>query len=82
MVWTAKAVNDFLKNVTGGDAHVEQGYEGGKAKRDDFASHKEYVKVLNRTFGYFCIDTYRPGMKFWGKTPKAAARAAGFTILN
>lgn len=82
MVWTQKAVNTFLAKVTAGDAYVEFGYDGGKPKREDFNSHAEWSKKLRKLEGYFCYDKYRPGQKFWGKTPKAAAINAGFTIMG
>ena len=79
MVWTAKAVNDFLESVTTG-AHVEFGYYPGKVSRREFKTFTEYSRECRRREGYFCIDTHRPSQKFWGKTPKAAAVAAGFTL--
>lgn len=80
MVWTAKQVNAKLNDLTAGDAHVELGYNGGKPNRESYATFKEYLKAHRKAEGYFCIDTYRPGLKFWGKTPKDAAQNAGFTL--
>lgn len=80
--WTEKAINKFLVNVAGGDAVVERGHNGEKPKREDFATFAEFSKAFWKGDGYVCKDAYRPGALFWGKTPRAAAIAAGFTPLN
>ena len=80
-VWTAKAVNTHLDNVTGGDARVVPGFKGGVPTRAGFATFAGYLKENIRRDGYFCFDKYRPGQRYWGKTPKKAAIAAGFTLL-
>ena len=79
--WTSKKVNEFLKNVTGGDASVQNGFNGCRPSRDAYKTFREFSKASERAYGYVCIDTYRPGMHFWGKTPKEAAIKAGFTLL-
>lgn len=33
-------------------------------------------------WGYICKDSYRPGMLYWGKTPKEAVINAGFSPLD
>lgn len=80
--WTEKKVNELLQNVTGGDATVEKGWNGARPKRDDFPTFKDYLRASNKVDGYVCKDSYRPGAHFWGKTPRAAAVAAGFTLIN
>lgn len=74
--WTEKRVNEKLLELTGGDAHVERGYNGEKPERRNFATFSEYSKACDKSYGYICFDSYRPGMKFWGKTPREAALAA------
>ena len=72
MTWTIKAVNIHLENLTAGDAHVEaewvhigRFYQSGRPLKE-----RRLV----------CLDKYRPGMQFIGRTPAEAARAAGFYI--
>ncbi|NTW34546.1 MAG: hypothetical protein HGB17_00125 [Syntrophobacteraceae bacterium] len=74
--WTAKRVNAYLANITGGDAYVEQGWKNGKAQTK--AKKCSHGETYQNEYGYICVDSYRPGMRFWGKTPKAACIAAGF----
>jgi hypothetical protein len=80
MIWTAKAVNEKLNDLTGGDAHVEQGYKEKRPQRKDFHSFAEYYRADTKIYGYICKDKYRPSSKFWGKYPIDAAKNAGFTI--
>ncbi len=65
-IYTANRVNSILDNLTGGDAHVEQAFD----KNSKTGNH-----------WYVCIDTYRPGKEYKGKTPKLAAQKAGFTVI-
>lgn len=66
-IYTASRVNGILNNLTGGDAHVEQRYfADGTAK-----GFKQW---------YVCLDTYRPGKEYKGRSPKLAAQNAGFYI--
>ena len=51
-----RRARNFLHNVTGGDATIEQHPRGG----------------------YIVRDSYRAGHEWFGRTPRAACRAAGF----
>lgn len=81
--WTEKKVNTYLESVTDGGVHVERGWsDSGKPRREEYATFGEYSRECDRRWGYVCFDKHRPGVRFWGKSPKDAAINAGFTLIK